>query len=60
METNETKQLKNMTNSELADEIIAAINDIKQSYHKYGEVVITISGGNVKHIDVRKPWKQDI
>lgn len=58
MEQADLKSFKNMTDDEIAGAVISAIADIRQSYYKYGEIIITISGGNVKHIDVRKPWKE--
>lgn len=56
-ENDEPKSFKKMTDAEIAETVISAVTDIKESYYKYGEIIITISGGNVKHIDVRKPWE---
>jgi len=46
-----------MTDTEIANAVLAAIVDIRLSYYRYGEIIVTVSGGNVKHIDVRKPWE---
>lgn len=48
---------KRMTDTEIANAVISAISDIRESYYKYGEIIVTISGGNVKHIDVRRPYE---
>ena len=49
---------KRMSDIEIAKTVISAISDIRESYYKYGEIIITISGGAVKHIDVRRPWRE--
>ncbi len=46
---------KNYTDQEIAEIILSAIRGIRESVNQYGEIIITISGGRVKHIDVRKP-----
>ena len=58
MNESEAKSFKNMTDAEIAKVVVSAIADIRESYYKYGEITITVSGGNVKHIDVRKPWEE--
>ncbi len=57
MSKTEEYSFKRMTDSEISESVLSAISDIRESYYKYGEIIITISGGNVKHIDVRKPWE---
>lgn len=57
MKKPDDNSFKRMTDSEISEAVLTAISDIRESYYKYGEIIITISGGNVKHIDVRKPWE---
>ena len=49
------KSLKDCSDEEIHAFIDKALNDIRNSPNQYGDIIITISGGKVKYIDVRKP-----
>ena len=48
---------KYMSDDDVTNAVRSAINDIRNTEYKYGEIVIVISGGRVKHVNVMKPWK---
>jgi len=50
------KSLKDCSDKEIADLFVETINDIRKTKDQYGEIVIIISGGKVKHINITKPY----
>ena len=44
-----------MTDSEAIDQIRAALEEIRETPSRWGEVIIIVSGGDVKHVNVTKP-----
>ena len=49
------KSLKDCSDEEIHWMIDRAFEEIRKSPNGYGDIIITISGGKVKYIDVRKP-----
>lgn len=44
-----------MTDLEAIDQIRAALVEIRETPNRWGEVIIIVSGGDVKHVNVTKP-----
>lgn len=44
-----------MTDLEAIDQIRAALVEIRETPSRWGEVVIIVSGGDVKYVNVTKP-----
>ena len=44
-----------MTDLEAIEQFKAALEEIRETPNRWGEVIITVSGGDVKHVDVKKP-----
>lgn len=44
-----------MTDQEAIEQVKAALEEIRESSSKYGEVEIIVSGGEVKFVNVTKP-----
>ena len=44
-----------MTDSEAIEQIRAALEEIRETPSRWGEVIIIVSGGDVKYVNVTKP-----
>ena len=44
-----------MTDSEAIEQLKAALEEIRETPNRWGEISIIISGGDVKHVNVTKP-----
>ena len=51
----ENKSLKDCTDEEIHKYIDKAIQEIRESPNQCGEIILTLSYGKTKYIDVRKP-----
>ncbi len=44
-----------MTDQEAINQIRAALVEIRETPSRWGEIIIIVSGGDVKHVNVTKP-----
>lgn len=53
----DNQSLKNCTDTEIHELIDLALKEIRMSSKQCGDIIITLSDGKVKYIDVKKPLK---
>ena len=45
------------TDEEVVEAVRDAIRDIKESYYGYGQIIVTVSGRETKHVNIEIPYR---